>query len=48
MIFIVIPQNIDNSLKGTLRFLARLSNKKIVFIELEELCMILKQGKIVE
>lgn len=46
MIFIVIPQNIDNSLKGTLRFLARLSNKKIVFIELEQICMLLKQGKI--
>lgn len=36
MIAVIIPQYIDASLKGTLRHLARLSGKKITFIELDE------------
>lgn len=37
IIAIVVPQYIDASLKGTLRHLARLSGKKITFIELDEI-----------
>ena len=36
MIAVIIPQYIVASLKGTLRHLARLSGKKITFIELDE------------
>ena len=46
LIMIVVPQNIDNSFKGTLRFLARLSNKKITFVELEDVCKLLKKAEI--
>ena len=42
VIIIAAPQHIDNSLKGTIRFLARKSNKKVMFIELEEICKLLK------
>lgn len=37
IIAIVVPQNIDASLKGTLRHLAKLSGKKVTFIELDEI-----------
>ena len=46
LIMIVAPQNIDNSFKGTLRFLARLSNKKVTFIELKEVCKLLRKAEI--
>lgn len=46
LIMIVAPQNIDNSFKGTLRFLARLSNKKVTFIELKEVCKLLRKAGI--
>ena len=36
IIAIIVPQYIDASLKGTLRHLAKLSGKKITFIELDE------------
>lgn len=42
LIAIVAPQYIDNSLKGTLRYLARLSNKKVLFIELDEMARLLE------
>ena len=37
IIAIVVPQYIDASLKGTLRHLAKLSGKKVTFIELDEI-----------
>lgn len=37
LIAIIAPQNFDNGLKGTLRHLAKLANKKVVFIGLGEL-----------
>lgn len=46
LIMVVIPQNIDNSFKGTLRFLASLAHKKIVFAELESVCKLLRKAKI--
>lgn len=46
LIMVVAPQNIDNSFKGTLRFLARLSNKKVTFIELKEVCKLLRKAEI--
>lgn len=46
LIMVVIPQNIDNSFKGTLRFLASLAHKKIVFAELENVCKLLRKAKI--
>ena len=46
LIMVVVPQNIDNSFKGTLRFLARLSNKKVTFIELKEICKLLRKAQI--
>ena len=38
LISIIAPQYFDNGLKGTLRMLARLANKKVMFIGLDELC----------
>ena len=46
VIMIVAPQYIDNSLKGNLRLLAKLSNKKVVFVELKQICKLLRKGKI--
>ena len=37
IIAVVVPQYIDAGFKGTLRHLARLSGKKVTFIELDEL-----------
>ena len=45
LIAVVAPQHFDNSLKGTLRFLARCGNKKILFIELDEMARILEGNK---
>ena len=39
---IVVPQYIDASLKGTLRYLARVGKKKITFIELDQVCKLIK------
>lgn len=38
IIAVIVPQYIDAGFKGTLRHLARLSGKKVIFIELDELC----------
>lgn len=46
LIMVVAPQRIDNSFKGTLKFLARLSNKKVTFVELNEVCQLLRKAKI--
>ncbi len=45
IIAVIIPQYIDASLKGTLRHLARLSGKKIVFIELDEICKLISSNE---
>lgn len=44
LIAVIAPQYFDNSLKGTLRYLARLADKKIVFIELDEVCGIIENN----
>ena len=41
LISIIAPQYFDNGLKGTLRMLARLAKKKIMFIGLDELCQLI-------
>ncbi len=46
LIMVVAPQRIDNGFKGNLRFLARLSNKKVTFVELNEICKLLRKAKI--
>lgn len=38
IIAVIVPQYIDGSFKATIRHLARLSGKKVTFIELDELC----------
>jgi len=44
-IAIVVPQYIDRGLKGTLRMLAKFANKKIIFIELDELCQLIAMNQ---
>lgn len=46
LIMVVAPQYIDNSFKGTLRLLAKMSNKKVVFVELKQVCKLLRKGEI--
>ena len=41
LIAVVAPQYFDNGFKGTLRHLAKLSDRKIVFIELDQVCRII-------
>lgn len=41
LILVVVPQYYDNDFKGTLRYLAKLGNKKVCFIGLDEVCKIL-------
>lgn len=42
LIAVVAPQYFDNSFKGTLRYLAKLSGKKIMFIELDDVAKLLE------
>lgn len=44
LIAIIAPQRFDENLHATLNFLARLGNKKIVFIGLEQLCQLIKMA----
>ena len=44
LIAIIAPQYFDHSFKGTLRYLARLAGKKVVFIELDEVCKIIEKN----
>ena len=37
LIAVIAPQLFDNAFKGTLRFLAKLCNKKVLFIELDDI-----------
>lgn len=45
IIAVVVPQYIDAGFKGTLRHLARLSGKKVTFIELDELSELISLNK---
>ena len=45
LIAVIIPQYIDASVKGTLRHLARLSGKKVTFIELNEIAELISMNK---
>ncbi len=45
IIAVIVPQYIDNGFKGTLRHLARLSGKKVTFIELDEICELISINK---
>lgn len=45
VIAIIIPQYIDADFKATLRFLAKIAKKKIVFIELDQLAQIAEHNK---
>jgi len=45
LITIIVPQYLDADFKGTLRFLCRLGNKYITFIQLDELCYVLSEFK---
>ena len=42
LIAVAAPQYFDSGLKGTLRFLARLGRKHVVFMGLDEICRIIE------
>ena len=42
LIAVIVPQFIDASFKGTLRFLAKLGNKKVMFIELDDITRLIE------
>lgn len=44
LIAVIAPQYFDNSFKGTLRFLAKLGNKKVMFIELDDVARVLESN----
>lgn len=48
VIAVVAPQYFDNGLKATLRMLARLDKKKVLFIELDEVCKLICMNKNVQ
>lgn len=42
LIAVIVPQYFDNSFKGTLRFLAKLGGKKVLFIELDDVARLVE------
>ena len=42
LIAVVAPQYFDNSFKGTLRYLAKLGRKRVMFIELDDVARLLE------
>ena len=44
LIAVIAPQYFDHSFMGTLRYLARLSHKKVVFIGLDEVCGLIEKN----
>lgn len=42
MIAVIAPQYFDNGLKGTLRYLAKIGNKKVMFIELDDVARLIE------
>ena len=45
LIMVIAPQYFDNSLKGTLRFLAKIGDKKVMFIELDDVARLVEGNK---
>lgn len=48
LVAVIAPQYFDSGFKGTLRFLARLGGKKIMFIGLDEICSLLEVNKTIQ
>lgn len=48
VVAVIAPQYFDSGLKGTLRYLARLSGKKVVFIELDEICNLAENNNLIK
>ena len=48
LVAIIVPQYIDNGFKGTLRHLAKLGNNKILFIELDQVCELIRMQRIAQ
>lgn len=48
VIAVIVPQYIDNDFKGTLRSIVKLGKKKILFIELDEICKLLEKNEMIE
>ena len=47
-IAVIAPQYFDHGLKGTLKMLARLAGKKVLFIELDEICKLIAMNENVQ
>ena len=47
LIAVIAPQYFDNSLKGTLRFLAKLGGKKVLFVELDNISRVLEGNSVI-
>lgn len=45
VIAVIAPQYFDAGLKGTLRYLAKMGKKKVMFIGLDEVCILLSANK---
>ncbi len=48
VIAVIAPQYFDHGLKGTLKMLARLAGKKVLFIELDEICKLIAMNENVQ
>ena len=48
LIAVIAPQYFDNSFKGTLRFLAKLGGKKVMFIELDDMARLIEGNSAID
>ena len=48
LIAVIAPQYVDNSFKGTLRFLAKLGGKKVMFIELDDVARLIEGNSAID
>ncbi len=48
VIAVIVPQYIDSSFKGTLRFLAKLVGKRVLFVELDDISRLIISNKTIE
>lgn len=48
LIAVIAPQYFDNSFKGTLRFLAKLGGKKVMFIELDDVARLIEGNSAID
>jgi len=48
LIAVIAPQYFDNSFKGTLRFLAKLGNKKVMFVELDDIARLIEGNTVID